>query len=192
MNTTYLLKREINQTIKSLHDFAKWKLIVTSAIAAAALGLAPGESRQTLYWLFLFTPFACAYIDLNCYQYLIRITVISHYLRKNTTPEDQGLQLYERQVEVLRKNYNIFDLGQYAQIGVSMFISIAPVFAVVQFVREQRRVAVVLSLVAWGVGVFLVWFLWRHYLRKNADADKDVTTVAAPAPAVHTGAAAAH
>jgi apolipoprotein N-acyltransferase len=73
-----------------------------------------------------------------------------------------------------------------------MFISIAPVFAVVQFVREQRRVAVVLSLVAWGVGVFLVWFLWRHYLRKNADADKDVTTVAAPAPAVHTGAAAAH
>ena len=90
MNTYHLLKKEINQTIKSLHDFAKWKLIVTSAIAAAALGLAPGTAGAPLYWLFLFTPFACAYIDLNCYQYLIRITVISRYLRENTSAEDQG------------------------------------------------------------------------------------------------------
>jgi hypothetical protein len=90
---------------------------------------------------------------------------------------------------VLRQNYNIFDLGQYAQIGVSLFISIAPVFAVVQFFREERRIAVVLSLVAWAVGVFLVYFLWRHYLRKNADADKDVAAVAAPA---HQTGAAAH
>jgi hypothetical protein len=188
MNTTHLLKKEINQTIKSLHDFAKWKLIVTSAIAAAALGLAPGQNRQPLYWLFLFTPFACAYIDLNCYQYLIRITVISHFLRKNATTDDQVLQSYENQVNELRQRYNIFDLGQYAQIGVSLFISIAPVFAVVQFFREEQRVAVVLSLAAWAVGVFLIYFLWRHYLRKTKAADQDVAAVAAPAH--HTGAAA--
>ena len=190
MNTNHLLKKEINLTIKSLHDFAKWKLIVTSAIAAAALGLAPGQSRQPIYWLFLFTPFACAYIDLNCYQYLIRITVISHFLRKNASPEDPVLQLYEKQVDMLRRNYNIFDLGQYAQIGVSMFISVAPVFAVVQFVHEQRRVAVVLALVAWAIGVFFVWYLWRHYLRKNADADKEAP--AAAAAVHHAGTAAAH
>jgi hypothetical protein len=121
MQTSQLLKKEINQTVESLHDFAKWKLIVTAAIAAAALGLM-GQGNQPVYWLLLFIPYACAYVDLNCYQYQIRITVISRFLRQLC--EDKALGDYERLCEELRIRDNVFDLGKYAQVGASLFISI--------------------------------------------------------------------
>ena len=60
METTVLLKEEINQTLESLHDFAKWKLIVTAALAATALRLTGDGTRLQPSWLLLLVPYACA------------------------------------------------------------------------------------------------------------------------------------
>jgi hypothetical protein len=56
METSHLLKEEINQTLDSLHDFAKWKLIVTSALAGAGFGLTSGATSAPHYSLLLFIP----------------------------------------------------------------------------------------------------------------------------------------
>src|SRR5271165_1722692 len=108
MDTTLqLLKQEINQSTDTLHDLAKWKLIVVSALAAAALGLTP--SGHGHYSLVLLIPYACAYVDLNCYQHLIRIAVIARFLREHRGSGGDGLlQLYECQCEELRRKYGVF------------------------------------------------------------------------------------
>lgn len=168
MDTTELLKKEINQTVKSLHDFAKWKLIVTAALAASALGLTP--SAKPVYWLFLFAPYACGYIDLNCYQYLIRITVISRFIRESKSG-DTTLKAYEAYCEALRIKHNVFDLGLFAQIWVSIIISISPIFAVLDFWKQPDHTDFWLAVAAWIVGVLLVIYLWFHYKRKNKLAD---------------------
>ncbi|HYL11382.1 MAG TPA: hypothetical protein VEU31_11650 [Candidatus Acidoferrales bacterium] len=166
METTHLLKQEINQTLDSLHDFAKWKLIVTSALAGAALGLNKDTSRVPPYWLLLFIPYVCAYVDLNCYQYLIRITAIARWLREHGE-EDKHLKSYERLCEQLRVKYGIFNLGQYAGVGASLTISIlAPAIAVHQFAGEKRYVGVSF----WAFGIALIIALWLYFRSKNKDA----------------------
>jgi uncharacterized membrane protein YqjE len=168
MDTIQLLKQEINQTLDSLHDFAKWKLIMTAALAAAALGLTAGG--RPIYMLMLAIPYACAYVDLNCYQYLIRITVIARCLRELST--DEVLRLYECQCEELRKKYEVFDLGLYAQVGVSLAIStIAPIWALVFIAHDKSRLDFFASIGVWMLGLYLVYALWRHYRRKNKAAE---------------------
>lgn len=165
MQTSQLLKKEINQTVESLHDFAKWKLIVTAAIAAAALGLTSSASRP-LYWLLLFIPFTCAYIDLNCYQYQIRITVISRFLRQ--LAQDPILEDYERMCEDLRAQDDVFDLGKYAQVGASLFISIiAGLFPIWQFAKSRQTISLFISVGVLIFGVLLICWLWKHYDAKN-------------------------
>src|SRR5579864_4908218 len=73
-----LLKQEIVQTMESEHDFAKWKLIVVAALGGTAMGLGKETPR---YWLLLFIPFLCAYIDLHSYQYQNRIMVLARFIR---------------------------------------------------------------------------------------------------------------
>src|SRR5271157_4932684 len=127
-----LLKQEINQTTDSLNDLAKWKLITAAALAATALGLT--TNGQHNYALLLLIPYACAYVDLNCYQHLIRIAVIARFLREHDG--DESLQHYERQCEALRTNDSgVFDLTIYGQLWSSVAMSIvAPVWALVSFV----------------------------------------------------------
>src|SRR5438034_6870926 len=74
-----LLKQEINQTLESEHDFAKWKLIVAAALGGVALGL--DKSGSAHIWLLLLIPFACAYIDLHLSQYQARILVLAQFIR---------------------------------------------------------------------------------------------------------------
>ena len=173
METTHLLKGEINQTLESLHDFAKWKLIVTSALAAAAFGLT-SSSTSGQYWFLLLIPYACAYIDLNCYQYLIRITVIARSLR-GAAKTDEDLARYEELCDELRRR-GVFSLGEYAQVAVSLAISlVAPPFAVAQFQIKHQPIRMWLAVVFWALGVFSVLVLWKYYKRKNTVADPPVT-----------------
>jgi hypothetical protein len=169
MSTIHLLKAEINQTLESLHDFAKWKLIVTSALAAAAFGLT-SSSANSQYWFLLFIPYACAYIDLNCYQYLIRITVLARSLR-DPANTDADLVRYEALCDGFRKR-GVFSLGEYAQVAVSLAISlVAPPFAVIQFRIKHQPIRMWLSIIFWLLGMLAIVVLWRYYKRKNALAD---------------------
>jgi hypothetical protein len=168
METSHLLKGEINQTLESLHDFAKWKLIVTSVLAGAGFGLTSSANSTPHYELLLFIPYACAYVDMNCYQYLIRITVLARALREHG--EDKLLDAYERECSELRRKYGIFDLGKSAGVGASLAVSIvAPFFAVWAF--RASEIKFYLSLVAWILGVALVYGLWRFFKRKDHWAD---------------------
>lgn len=170
METSHLLKGEINQTLDSLHDFAKWKLIVTSALAGAGFGLGSSSAEKPHYSLLLFIPFACAYVDLNCYQYLIRITVLARALREHA--EDALLKAYERECDELRERYGIFDLGKYAGVGASLAASIvAPGFAVAAF-SAAKDARFYLSICVWLLGVILIIALWSFFKRKNEAADK--------------------
>ena len=165
METTHLLKGEVNQTLESLHDFAKWKLIVTSALAAAAFGLT-SAAATTRYWLLLFIPFACAYIDLNCYQYLIRISVIARSLR-GVAASDADLAHYEQLCDELRE-CGVFSLGEYAQVAVSLAISlVAPAFTVLQFRSANQPIGMWIAIAFWALGVFSVLILWWYYKRTN-------------------------
>jgi len=171
VKTSELLKGEINQTLKSLHDFAKWKLIVTSALAAAAFGLT-STGGQARYWMLLLIPYACGYIDLNCYQYLIRITVISRSLRM-ASKTDEGLARYESLCHELRQR-GVFSLGEYAEVAVSLAISlVAPLFAVFQFQQDKRPLEMCLAAAFWLLGVLSVIGLWLYYKGKNRVAETD-------------------
>jgi hypothetical protein len=110
-------------------------LIVTSVIAGAALGLTPGSTARS--WLVLFIPYACAYVDLNCYQYLIRITVIARCLRQHGS--EDLLHRYEELCQKLRDKHGVFKLGQYAQVGASLGMSIvAPLVAALRFAEQNH------------------------------------------------------
>jgi phosphorylase kinase alpha/beta subunit len=130
MESLNLLKEEINQTIESEHDFAKWKLIVAAGLGATALGLGQGSPRQT--WLLLFIPFACAYIDLHLTQYQARILVLAQFIRRyhpaaTGDDVDTTLQDYEKYVDDLRRarKGHFFDLGQFAHLLASFGLSLA-------------------------------------------------------------------
>ncbi|HXO04329.1 MAG TPA: hypothetical protein VN884_01730 [Candidatus Sulfotelmatobacter sp.] len=170
METSHLLKGEINQTLDSLHDFAKWKLIVTSALAGAGFGLTSNNQDKPHYWLLLFIPFACAYVDLNCYQYLIRIAVLARSLREHA--DDPLLRIYERECNELREKYGIFDLGKYAGVGASLAVSIvAPGFAVAAF-STTKDINFYVSIAVWVLGILLIVALWSFFKGKNKAADE--------------------
>jgi hypothetical protein len=171
VETSHLLKGEINETLKSLHDFAKWKLIVTSALAAAAFGLT-SAGVLSRYWILLLIPYACAYIDLNCYQYLIRITVISRSLR-NASKTDEDLARYETLCGELRKR-GVFSLGEYAEVTVSLAISlVAPLFEIFQSQFDKKPLETGLAAVLWLIGVLSSIGLWLFYKIKNKTAETE-------------------
>lgn len=134
MDSLNLLKQEINQTLESEHDFAKWKLIVAAALGGAAMGL--DKSNSAHIWLLLLIPFACAYIDLHLSQYQARILVLAQFIRRYQAigqgeDVDNTLPDYEKCCEQLRSTKgHFFDLGQFANRLASFTLSIvAPVIA---------------------------------------------------------------
>jgi len=181
-STVTLLKEEINKTLESEHDLAKWKLGVTAALGAAAFGLTKDSNRN--YWLLLFVPFVCAYIDLYAYQYQSRIRVIAHFLRDN--PEGDGLlQKYEKECERLRGE-NVFSLGNWAGLGCSIGASVlGPVFYLVQNSREIVSGGLASHATAgivWLMGLGLIVYLWR-YAQTQARKVSEPDSISRPAPA---------
>ena len=160
-STPNLLKQEINKTMEAQHDLAKWKLGVTAALGAAAFGLA--KDRPS-YWLLLFVPFVCAYVDLYAYQYQFRILVIARFLRENAN-DDAVLQKYEQECAKLRVQH-VFSLGNWAGIGCSLGASVlGPVFYALQGAHrpDDLLVSPHAAEVIWLSGVLLIAFLWRYF-----------------------------
>jgi hypothetical protein len=158
--TIHLLKQEINKTMEQEHDLAKWKLAAVAILGAAGLGLDnhnPGSSGSPT-WLLLFIPFVCAYIDLYCYQYQIRIAVLARFLR-GRREEDPVLQKYEEFCEEWRKKKG-FSLGNWAGFGCSLFASlVGPVL----HLWKTGAGAMDLSVSLLGVGIIV--FLWVDFER---------------------------
>jgi hypothetical protein len=163
-STLNLLKEEINKTLEAEHDLAKWKLGVTAALGAAALGLSKDFNPN--YWLLLLVPFVCAYVDLYAYQYQFRILVIARFLRER--PEGGAvLQRYEQECEKLRKQ-NVFSLGSWAGIGCSLGAALlGPVLYLLKCWHDGKfpdiRASLVAAGVLWFVGVLLIIYLWRYF-----------------------------
>ena len=162
-STVALLKEEINKTLESEHDLAKWKLGVTAALGATAFGLT--KQSDPNYWLLLFVPFVCVYIDLYVYQYQSRIKVIANFLRLNA--EGDGLlQKYEKECERLRGE-NVFSLGNWAGLGCSLGASIlGPAFYLVRNMHDilanRLLVSHAIAGVVWLVGLGLIIYLWYY------------------------------
>jgi len=172
MDAPTLLKEEINKTLDSLHDFSKWKLIVVSALAATATGL-PGSKIQTgPSWLLVVVPFACAYVDLNSYQYLLRIFLIAKVLRQ--VEEDKVLRQYENECEKYRAQ-GYFSMGMFAQLGSSVIISlILPGFACARLILDNTDTWMVGAFVAvWLVGIAFLVICAINY-RRNAHLVEDL------------------
>jgi len=156
MDGVKLLKEEINQTTESEHDFAKWKLIVVAALGAAGLGLgkdAPGDR----YWLLIFIPFVCAYIDLHSYQYQTKIMVIARYIRERGI-EDTVLQEYEYMAQVFREK-DVFYLGQYANLCASVILTLVAA-GIAHYKGVLGDLAAILMWVA-GFALIVGLWIWR-------------------------------
>lgn len=163
MESLNLLKQEINQTMEDEHDFAKWKLIVAATLGAAALGF--DKAAAPHYWLLLFIPYVCAYIDLHLYQYQARILVLAKFIRNYSAAgaanADNALQDYEKNCKTLRKAH-FFDLGQAANFAASLGLSIvAPLIAFVAYSGSNQPIKPTCSaVIIWVVGFVIICILW--------------------------------
>jgi hypothetical protein len=172
MESLNLLKQEINETIEAERDFSKWKLIVTAAIGAAALGL--GTGSHPLYWLLLLIPFACAYIDLHLCQLQLRILVLAQFIREypaSGTPPDTTLQDYEKRCGDLRSGMpRVFNLGQSASRIASLGLSlVAPAIILAPSWHAAAKLSCRFWLgfgIIWAIGVVLIWLLWSSQKRR--------------------------
>lgn len=176
METFELLKQEINKTLENLHDFAKWKLIVVSALASTALGLL-GSGKSLAPWLLVFVPYASAYIDLNCYQYLLRIFLIAKVLRSSQSASDPLLNEYEEQCEKYREQ-GFFSFGLFAQVGCSLvFSAVVLGFVVGRFRVDEAGLPNICPLLAiWLVGVLLIILCYWVFVRKRRLLDSTERT----------------
>lgn len=184
MESVRLLKQEINDTFASIHDLVKWKLAVCAVLGAAALGLnTSGDKRQQYYLLLLFIPFVCAYIDLYCYQYQIRILVIARFLRRQTT--DAVLRQYELWCTETRKT-GAFGLWHLAGASATAVMSFAAVVAAwVQFRHAGRWAnlgfALLLVIVAWTVIALERMYNLKAELLDQAESESEAIAKAAAA-----------
>lgn len=165
--TLTLLKEEINQTLDTEHDLAKWKLAATAVLGAAAFGLSKDGRAQ--YWLLLFIPFVCAYIDLFDYQYELRVRVIARFIRLHGDKKDL-LQEYETECEQARQQ-RVFSLGNWSVFGCSLGACIlGPVF---YFLHRHYHpgegellVSVTAAMAFWLVGVLVIVALWLLFQKE--------------------------
>ena len=171
-----LLKEEINQTQDSEHDFAKWKLIVVAVIGAATLGLEEHGTAQP--WLFLFIPFACAYIDLHISQYQLRVFALARFIRSRApgSDGDTTLQDYEKECENLRLSKpHIFDLGQFANFIASVGLSVAAMVVAVAANWKwppPKPLPLVAGGILWLAGMALIWIVMIVQQRKLAELQR--------------------
>ncbi len=162
-STLTLLKEEINKTLESEHDLAKWKLAVTAALGVTAFGLTKESVANP--WLLLFVPFVCAYIDLYAYQYQSRIAVLAGFLRDH--PGGDGfLQQYEERCDTLRGK-GFFSLGVRAGFGCSLGATIlGPAFYLVlswhSIVANHQLLSHAMGGIIWLIGLALIVYLWKY------------------------------
>ncbi len=159
MESNEIIKQETRFSVESLHDFAKWKLIVASALATVGLGLT-STSPQGKAWALLLIPYACAYVDLYSYQDLIRIIVVSQFFLES---EETTLRAWERHCRRLHEQHRVWDLSQQAQFWGSFVLSLAPFVTFLELAKAKDWVWLGVAILLWMVGVGLSFWLWRHY-----------------------------
>lgn len=170
------LKEEINQTSEAQHDLAKWKLAVTAVLGAAAFGFGKEVVKADIpsYWLLLFIPFVCAYIDLFDYQYELRTLVIARFLRHSGAGDT--LQKYEQECEQQR-GLHTFSLGKFAVLSSSIGASVVgPVFYFVyrNYAPDRTSLLVPLpvAIAIWSVGVVIIVGLWIYFHHQAKEISK--------------------
>jgi hypothetical protein len=176
-----LLKQEINDTQAAQHDLAKWKLLVTASLGAAAFGLVEKGDPERFRWLLLFIPFVCAYVDLYDYQYRLRVFVIARFLREMGS--DPELKKYEQECQRVRESCadDIFDVGRWAGLGSSLVASI--VGPLIYFLLNPGRLALLMVAAAiWFFGLFLIFFFYWDFRQKERKLTADSTAVASRFP----------
>jgi hypothetical protein len=170
-----LLKQEINQTAEAEHDLAKWKLGVTAALGAAAFGFGK-EGCSPSYWVLLFVPFVCAYVDLFSYQYELRVLVLARFIREHGESAPV-LQAYEKTCEAERGN-RVFSLGNAAELWSSLAASLlGPVLYLLHDKFAQPSADSLLisrpaAFSVWLFGILLIVYLWVDLQFKSRKISK--------------------
>jgi mannose-6-phosphate isomerase-like protein (cupin superfamily) len=78
------LKRELLQSQKTRDELMKWKLVLVSAIGAAALGFSKDSNAPHAEFALCLIPFACCYVDLLCRNLSIRTKLLSRFMALGT------------------------------------------------------------------------------------------------------------
>jgi len=113
------LRDEIIEAEKGRADLLKWKLIIVSALGAAALGFTGQRDVHGAPFLLLLIPAVCLYVDLMCRHLSLRIIVIGTFLRLYGWDEERS---YERFVSHVRRE-------QREQTGIIQRMKEVKIFA---------------------------------------------------------------
>ena len=101
------LPDEIIETQKARSSLLQWKLIISSALGAAGLGLT-NEDNSCKIGLLALIPLACAYVDLLCTNLNLRIILIGKYFA------DVRKDAYEIAARKAAERLGWFDLEDWA------------------------------------------------------------------------------
>lgn len=168
-----ILKEETKLTLSDLHDFAKWKLTAAAALASIGLGLTRDHSQASL-WLLVFIPYVCLFVDLNIYNYNLRLLVISKVI-KESCKANNLIRIYECTCEEKGCCRNgVFTPATLAQLGSSIMFSMLSICA---FFQSSGRLLLAAEIACWGIGMLLIALFYMDYKSKrNEILGKSVST----------------
>ncbi|NVO15827.1 MAG: hypothetical protein HXX10_17475 [Rhodoplanes sp.] len=120
------LRDEIVEAQKARLDLVKWKLIIVSALGAAAIGLSPLTEKtwnSSLLGLLALVPLVSLYVDSLCYHIALRTVVIGAFLGScrihalDVFAKSDDLRVfhaYEKFAAVARGRHGAFSLEDWA------------------------------------------------------------------------------
>ncbi|MCI5160313.1 MAG: hypothetical protein D3906_18190 [Candidatus Electrothrix sp. AUS1_2] len=173
MEAVKILKEETKLTLSDLHDFAKWKLTAAAALASIGLGLKETQVHsQVSLWLLVFIPYICLFVDLNIYNYNLRLLVISKVI-KESCKADNLIRIYESTCEKGCRRNGVFTSATLAQLGSTIMFSMLSIYAFFQ----SSGGSLVYEVACWGVGMLLIALFYMDYeSKRNKIIGKSVST----------------
>jgi hypothetical protein len=178
-------RSEIRDTVKTLSELNKTKLILVSGLVAVAFGIGSASRVGDFSYLTLsFIPFVCLYVDFQYYHGLAKIFVLGKFLKEIPPPYDNGLRLiiaYERFVHHIRDKASpgLFSFESKAQIGSSIMLSLlGPCLGAIALItrpdqsRPRGTVPMIIILISSSIiGTVSVCFSYRSYRRALRSID---------------------
>jgi hypothetical protein len=176
-----VLRNELIETQKTRTDLIKWKLILVSAILAAAFGLTSSIEKSNILSniklsnikaILCCIPFICAYVDLQCSALYLRIRGIAAFLL-NTEPRDTESQIlhdYEKFMDCARKEIQksedsfgkqslqtvaIFAFSQIINIFITIYGAIASIISVI---NSSKFPDIISNSVIFIFGLLGIWY----------------------------------
>jgi hypothetical protein len=121
------LRNELIESQKVRTDLLKWKLLIVSGVAGAALGFS-GDKPSRAHLALTILPLACAYVDLLCRHLSLRNKAIGIFIEKSTTHSSAHLRDCEAfYADLSRSAWESHSLESLALLGLTAFVSIAVV-----------------------------------------------------------------